>query len=65
MVSRVVVVLDVVASQAWERNVSDGRRGGVSLPWVVWLRADVGVGWDGDTAGGGGSCCLGGGCGLS
>ncbi len=49
-VACLVVGVDVVAGQAWKRDVANGRPGGVTFAWVVWLLADVGVGGDRDTA---------------
>lgn len=49
-VACLVVGIDVVAGQAWKMNVANGRAGGVTFAWVVWLLADVGVGGDRDTA---------------
>ncbi len=49
-VARLVVRIDIVASQAWKRDVADWRCGSVTLRWVVWLRADVRVCWNRDTA---------------
>jgi hypothetical protein len=49
-VACLVVGVDVVAGQAWKRDVANGRAGGVTFAWVVWLLADVGVGRDRDTA---------------
>lgn len=49
-VACLVVGVDVVAGQAWKRDVTNGRAGGVTFAWVVWLLADVGVGGDRNTA---------------
>jgi hypothetical protein len=51
-VTGLVVRVDIVASQAWKRDVADWRCGTVTLGWVVWLRADIGVCWDRDAASG-------------
>lgn len=50
-VALLVVLVDVVASQAWKRDVANWRGGAVTLARVVWLCADVGVCGDCDTAG--------------
>lgn len=43
----------VVAGQAWKGNATDRGGGTVAIFGVVWLGADVGVRWDGNTGGGG------------
>jgi hypothetical protein len=51
-VARAELALHVVARQAWERDAANWRAGSVTLAGVVWLRANVGVGWDWDAGGG-------------
>jgi hypothetical protein len=50
-VALMIVFVDIVASQAWKRDVANWRGGTITLARVVWLCADVGVCGDCDTAG--------------